>query len=200
MPRGTPLRIVGTDSAEVERALAAGELDCPACEGRLRPWGSARQRVVRGAGGEQRRRPRRTRCDECRVTHVLIWEDTLLRRRDEVTVIGAALAAKAAGHGHRWSAAVSGVPVSTVRGWLRRFAASVVEIRGWFTVLAHDLDRLLGPVQPQWSVFADAVEAVGVAARAAVLRLGVRAPWSFASAATGGRLLSNTGCPWVAIV
>ena len=131
---------------------------------------------------------------------MLIWEDTLLRRRDEVRVIGAALTAKAAGHGYRYSAVVLGVPVSTVRGWLRRFALAVVEIRGWFTVLAHDLDRLLGPILPQGSVFADAVEAVGVAARAAVLRLGVRAPWSFASAATGGRLLANTGCPWAAAV
>jgi len=192
------VRIVGTDSVEVERALAAGELGCPVCGGRLSPWGSARERVVRCVGGEQRRCPRRTRCVECRVTHVLIWEDTLLRRRDEVAVIGAALTAKAAGHGYRYSAVVSGVPVSTVRGWLRRFAAAVVEIRVWFTALAHDLDRLLSPVQPAGSVFADAVEAVGVAARAAVLRLGVRAPWSFASAASGGRLLSNTGCPWAA--
>jgi len=192
------VRIVGTDSVEVERALAAGELGCPVCGGRLSPWGSARERVVRCAGGEQRRCPRRTRCVECRVTHVLIWEDTLLRRRDEVAVIGAALTAKAAGHGYRYSAVVSGVPVSTVRGWLRRFAAAVVEIRVWFTALAHDLDRLLSPVQPAGSVFADAVEAVGVAARAAVLRLGVRAPWSFASAVSGGRLLSNTGCPWAA--
>jgi len=192
------VRIVGTDSVEVERALAAGELGCPVCGGRLSPWGSARERVVRCVGGEQRRCPRRTRCVECRVTHVLIWADTLLRRRDEVAVIGAALTAKAAGHGYRYSAVVSGVPVSTVRGWLRRFAAAVVEIRVWFTALAHDLDRLLSPVQPAGSVFADAVEAVGVAARAAVLRLGVRAPWSFASAASGGRLLSNTGCPWAA--
>ena len=194
------MRIVGTDSVEVERALAAGELECPVCEGRLSPWGSARQRVVRRVGREQRRCPRRTRCVECGVTHVLIWEDTLLRRRDEVAVIGAALTAKAAGHGHRWSAVVLGVPVSTVRGWLRRFAASVVEIRVWFTVLAHDLDRLLDALQPQQTMFGDAVEAVGVAARAAVLRLGVRGPWSFASAASGGRLLSNTGCPWAAIV
>ena len=70
----------------------------------------------------------------------------------------------------------------------------------WFTVLAHDLDRLLDALQPQQTMFGDAVEAVGVAARAAVLRLGVRGPWSFASAASGGRLLSNTGCPWAAIV
>ena len=38
-------------------------------------------------------------------------------------MIGAALAAKAAGNGGRRAAALVGVPVSTVRGWLRRFAA-----------------------------------------------------------------------------
>ena len=194
------MKIVGTDSVEVERALVAGELRCPVCDGRLSPWGSARERVVRCVGGDQRRRPRRALCGVCRVTHVLIWEDTLLRRRDEVTLIGVALTAKAAGHGHRWSAAALGVPVSTVRGWLRRFGASVEEIRAWFTVLAHDLDRLLGPVQPQRSAFADAVEAIGIAARAAVLRVGGRGPWSFASAVTTGRLLSNTGWPWSTIV
>ena len=77
------MKIVGTDSVEVERALVAGELRCPVCDGRLSPWGSARERVVRCVGGDQRRRPRRALCGVCRVTHVLIWEDTLLRRRDE---------------------------------------------------------------------------------------------------------------------
>jgi hypothetical protein len=31
----------------VEAALAAGELACPACSGRLSPWGFARSRDVR---------------------------------------------------------------------------------------------------------------------------------------------------------
>ena len=43
---------------------------------------------------------------------------------------------------------------------------------------------------------ADAVEAIAVAARAASMRLGPVPPWSFASAASGGRLLSNTGSPY----
>lgn len=190
------MKIVGTDPAEVERALVAGELDCPGCGGVLCPWGHARVRVLRRRGGEERRRPRRARCRDCAVTHVLIWEDTLLRRRDGVEVIGAALVAKARGHGHRRSASVLGVPASTVRGWLRRFAQAVEAVRVWFTVLAHDLDPLLEPLTPAGSVFGDAVEAIAVAARAGALRLGSRPPWSFASTATAGRLLSNTNCPW----
>ncbi len=91
-----------------------------------------------------------------------------------------------------------GLPVSTVRGWLRRFARSAEQVRVWFTVLAHDLDPLLAPIVPTGTAVGDAVEAVAVAARAASLRLAPVAPWSFASSASRGRLLSNTGWPWAA--
>jgi hypothetical protein len=47
-------------------------------------------------------------------------------------------------------------------------------------------------------VFADAVEVAAVAARAASLRPAPVAPWLFASQASRGRLLSNTGWPWAA--
>ena len=192
------MKIVGTDTLEVERTLLAGELECPGCGGRLGPWGSARWRVVRRPGGDEWRRPRRSRCVGCAATHVLISTDTLLRRRDLVEVIGAALVAKATGVGHRRAASMLGLPVSTVRGWLRCFTRGAESIRVWFTVLAHDLDPLLAPVAPTGSAVGDAVEAVAVAARASSLRLAPVAPWSFASAASRGRLLSNTGWPWAA--
>lgn len=89
-----------------------------------------------------------------------------------------------------------GVPVSTVRGWLRRFAANAEAVRVWFTVLAHDLDPMLAPLAATGTRLGDAVEAIAVAARAASLRLGSLGPWQFASAASRGRLLSNTGWPW----
>jgi hypothetical protein len=129
---------------------------------------------------------------------VLISTDTLLRRRDLVEVIGSALVAKALGVGHRRVASMLGLPVSTVRGWLRRFALNAEQVRVWFTVLAHDLDPLLAPIAPTGSAVGDAVEAVAVAARASSLRLVPVAPWSFASSASRGRLLSNTGWPWAA--
>lgn len=122
----------------------------------------------------------------------------LLRRRDAVEVIGAALAAKAGGVGHRQAALLVGVPPSTVRGWLRRMAVNAEQVRVWFTVLAHDLDPMLDPVAPTGTAVGDAVEAIAVAARAASLRLAPMAPWSFASTASRGRLLSNTSCPWAA--
>lgn len=190
------MKIVGTDAPEVERVLVAGALACPSCAGRLRPWGHARERVVRHRDAEERRRPRRSRCGRCSLTHVLVAEDCLLRRRDAVEVIGAALAAKASGHGHRRIARDLGRVASTVRNWLRRLATCAVAVRSFFTVLAHDLDPMLGAIEPASSVFADAIEAIACAARAAVGRLGPRGPWPFASAATGGRLLSNTSCPY----
>jgi hypothetical protein len=192
------LKIVGTDDAEVERALVAGEIECPDCGGWLRPWGSARRRVVRQRGCDERRRPRRSRCARCTVTHVLIRTDTLLRRRDLAEVIGAVLVAKAMGVGHRRAASMVGVPVSTVRGWLRRFAVNAEGVRVWFTVLAHRFDPMLAPLAATASLLGDAVEAVAVAARAASLRLAPLQPWWFASAASAGRLLSNTGWPWAA--
>lgn len=187
--------MVGTDAAEVERALLGGEIGCPGCGGRLAPWGWARHRVVRDANASQRRCPRRSRCAGCGVTHVLLAADSLARRRDLVAVIGSALMARARGASYRRAAAgIVGVTVSTVRGWLRRFTANAEEVRVLFTVLAHDLDPLLAPIEPTGSAVGDAVEAIAVAARAAAQRLAPVDPWQFASMASGGRLLCNTVC------
>ncbi len=188
--------IVGIDLVEVERGLSAGEIGCPNCAGGLRPWGSARRRVLRCSEAEVWRCPRRGRCVGCRRTHVLLSQDSLVRRRDEVEVIGAALVLKAAGDGHRRAAEKVGVPASTVRGWFRRFAANAEAVRVWFTLLAHGLDPVLAPISPTGSKVGDAVEAIAVGARAAAVRLGSLAPWQFAVRASQGRLLFNTGCPW----
>lgn len=182
--------MVGTDRAEVERALLAGELVCPSCAGVLGPWGHARSRASRGPDGTVRHRPRRARCTGCRSTHVLLAQAWLSRRADAVSVIGAALEAKSAGAGHRSIAAVLGRPACTVRGWLRRFAARAEQLRAEFTRLLVALDPLAGPVVPRASVLADALEAIGRAAAAVVLRLSPVRPWELAARVTGGRLLA----------
>lgn len=169
---------------------------CPACGVDLGPWGHARVRVLRRRdGGEDRVRPRRGRCRGCGKTHVLLGDDGLLRRRDEVGVIGEAIEAKAVGEGHRRIAGRLGVPAWRVRRWLRRFAERATAIRELFWRWAFALDVSLAPAGPGLGAFVDAVEAIGVAARAAVLAHGPRPVWCWASFASGGVLLSNTRCP-----
>jgi len=108
-------------SDDIEQLLVEGRMRCANCQGRLRPWGYARERVIRHGGLEARVRPRRTRCTECLATHVLLPSTTLLRHRDSTATIQAALVAHANGAGYRLVAAQHRVPMSTARGWLRRF-------------------------------------------------------------------------------
>lgn len=184
---------VGVDPVEVEAGLVSGALACPDCAGSLRGWGWARTRSLRGAAGPVVVRPRRSRCSSCRVSHVLLPVLALLRRADLVEVIGAALAAKAAGCGVRTIAAGLARPVETVRDWLRTFAARAEALRVWFTVLL--VDTGVDPVPPAQArtPFADAVAAVlgaVVAARSRWPRVGAVSPWWWASAASAGRLLA----------
>jgi hypothetical protein len=186
------LLIVEADEAVVERDLVAGLLACPRCGGVLARWGFARERVRRCRAGDLVLRPRRAKCRVCAGTHVLLGDRGLLRRQDEVAVIGAALAAMVAGRGHRRVAADAGVPASTVRGWRRALGLGAEAIRSHFTRCAHALDPQLGPVVSAGSAAADALEAVAVAARAFVLRFGSRPVWSVVSVLCGGALLCHT--------
>ncbi|HEV3295600.1 MAG TPA: DUF6431 domain-containing protein [Streptosporangiaceae bacterium] len=200
---------VGKDAGRVERLLSEGRLTCPVCGARLRGWGHARPRVIRGeGGGGWRLRPRRVRCGGCRRTHVLLPAFVLARRADAVAVIGAALAAAASGLGHRLVAERLGRPEATVRGWLRRFASRAEALRAGFTALACALDPDPLLPGPAGSLAADAVAAIVAAAAAAARRWGrdvfVLSAWELAAAVSSGRLLApgstpvplNTSCPW----
>lgn len=188
--------MVENDGGGVERDLAGGRMACPGCGGELRPWGFARWRVLRERACERKVRPRRSRCRSCLVTHVLLPAVALLRRRDLAAVIGEALRARYLdGASRRAVAAGAGVHPDTARGWLRRFVVRADDVRVAFTSLAHRLDAELGPIEPRGSPPVDALEAIGVAARAATRRLGPAPLWEFVAGASGGRLLSNTSCP-----
>jgi hypothetical protein len=184
---------VGVDAARVEERLVGGRLGCPGCGGVLGPWGWARVRVLRGGSAGVSVRPRRSRCRGCGGSHVLLPVFALLRRADAVGVIGAALAARAAGAGARRAAAVVGRPIETVRGWLRCFAHRAEVVRVVFTALLVGVG--VDPVPPaaMSSAFADAVAAV-VGASAAVRsrwpEVGELPLWALVSAVTGGRLLA----------
>jgi hypothetical protein len=183
---------VETDIAAVEERLRSGGLACPGCTGVLAGWGRARVRSVRGLDGLVWLSPRRSRCTGCRATHVLLPVLVLVRRADTVAVIGAALASRAAGLGHRRIAALVGRSPATVRGWLRRFAGRVEAVRvvftRWCRALAPD-PVLPGPAGSGW---ADALAAIDAAAAAAAARfsLGAVPVWQVAVAVSAGRLLA----------
>ncbi|MDQ2761426.1 MAG: helix-turn-helix domain-containing protein [Actinomycetota bacterium] len=184
--------IVCTEEALVEAELVGGRLGCPSCRGVLGPWGHGRERVLRCLSGDRLLVPRRARCRGCAGTHVLLPDLCLLRRQDEVVVIGAAVEAKVAGQGYRRIASRLGVPADTVRGWLRRFVERADQLRAHFTRWAVALDPELGSVGPAGGEVADAVEVIAVAVRAWVLRFGPGDPWRIASRLSGGGLLCNT--------
>lgn len=184
---------VGVDRAAVETALCGGELRCPVpdCGRRLAPWGSGRERGVRGAG---RLTPRRAICTGCRRTHVLLPASVLLRRADAVTVIGAALLAKASGDGHRRVAELVGRPATTVRGWLRRIGRVAARVLAVLAASAAEFGAEFGAPAPTTDPVGAVVELVGALARAAARRLGGSCePWRLAAVISGGRLLAPTG-------
>lgn len=188
---------VDPDEAVVEQRLTGGGLTCPDCAGVLGPWGHARERVVRRLQATSKRiRPRRSCCRRCARTHVLLPCWMLARRTDSVAVIGEALRAKTdEGLGFRPIAATLAVPEDTVRGWLRRFTIRAEHWRVVFTVKAAGLNPQLGPIKSRGSVFADAVEVIGLAAAAAAIRLEPRPPWQFAAQVSGGLLLAPAAGP-----
>lgn len=188
--------IVGIDSIAVETALISGKLRCPSCDGVLCPWAHARTRVVRLMGVVERRTFRRSRCSSCGKTHVLVPNDTLVRRRDGISVISSALLESASGTGHRKIAIRLGLPPETVRGWLRRARHRVEEIRVHFTTWSVALDGS-ALLLATGSALLDAINAIGHAGRAAVLRQIATDPWHFCSGVTFGMLLSNTNSPWL---
>ncbi len=124
---GDALIVTKTPPGRLGVAMATGRLRCSGCDSTLRPWGYARRRWVRDRGRYQRFRPRRARCTGCRRTHVVLPDRMLLRRLDRVEVIGAALTLSASGVGGRTISRRLGLPATTVRGWIRRFAARAAE-------------------------------------------------------------------------
>ena len=188
--------IVGTDEAAVEAALVNSRLNCPNCGSKLRPWGYGVERDVRSVERTERRRFRRSICRPCGGTHVLIHEDTLVRRRDAAEVVGMAVTARARGDGHRRIARALGRPASTVRGWLRRFASRAGVLRDHFVRWAHALDPSHDDRAVGGSAFADAVSAIGMLGMVAVRRFGPRPVWSIASFVTDGGLLCNMSSPF----
>jgi transposase-like protein len=156
----------------LEADLAAGVLACPACSGRLGPWGYARPREVRMLDGVRSLTPRRACCGGCGATHVLCPAWSVPRRRDGAEVIGEALRLAVGGAGHRRIARQLGRSPGTVRGWLRAARVRAGSVRAAATRWLVAVDQELVAVTPAGSELADAVEAVMLGVRAWVLRFG----------------------------
>lgn len=185
---------VEADPVLVETMLVRGQLGCPGCRSSLRPWGWAQSRWVRGIAAPLR--PRRARCSGCLLTHVLLPVTVLLRRAYAVEVVGAALARRAAGAGHRVIAAQLAVPAGTVRGWLRVMAGRLEPARLLLLQVAHRAAVDLRVPDSLGCPWRDLLAALGAATVAVIGRfgpVGVLGPvtaWKVAVAVSAGRLLA----------
>jgi transposase-like protein len=182
-----------------ERILQAGNMGCPRCPGRLRPFGHGRTRTVRGRGTATLRvTPRRARCGDCGGTQILLPTTLTVRRADSTEVIGAALAAKAGGAGFRAIAATLARPVSTVRSWLRRIPerhARWLYERAVDRAVQIDRELLVGPAQYP-TVLGQALNLLAGAALRYRERLGLPdTPWALIGFFAQGRLLAPSVTP-----
>jgi Homeodomain-like domain len=184
------------DVEQAEQDLTAGRLTCPSCAGTLRPWSWAPVRLVRQRDGTTRPvRPRRARCARCHATRVLLPASCQPRLADATEVVGAALAAKAAGLGYRRIAAQLARSPSTVRRWLRR-ARSDRHVAGLYcrgVARIHQLDPeiLAAGLPPQPTRLGDALQALAAAVAAYRRRVDRHVDgWALIGAFTTGRLLA----------
>jgi hypothetical protein len=143
----------------------------------------------------------RLRCGRCRVSHALLPAFALARRLDAAEAAGAVIARVAGGAcGVRPAAAAAGVPHTTARGWVRRFAVRAGELAVSFSALAVELGG--EAVRPLPDPLRSAVAAIGAAFRAAAGLPGwaVLGRWRFACTVTGGALLAaNATSPFLII-
>ena len=131
---------VSHDPDAVEFQLLAGELACPLCRGRLKPWGFGAGRSIRFQVPVAVRRfaPRRARCSDCAATHILLSWELAARRADSAAVIAEAVELNIVqGAGHRKIAKVLDRPETTVRDWLRAFRANAPAMVEAFTARVH---------------------------------------------------------------
>jgi hypothetical protein len=162
---------------------------------------SGYRRHVRDAGRCRKIFVPRLRCGRCRVTHALLPAFVLAWRLDTAEAVGGVIGQVAGGVcGVRPAAARLGVPYTTARGWVRRFACRGPELGVAFAALAVELGG--EPVCPAADPRGFALAAIGAAFGAAAALPGWFAVglWRFASAVSGGRLITaNTTSPWLIV-
>lgn len=177
--------------------VEVGEHACPGpdCERRRLGGWSGYWRWVRGPGTEQVW-IRRGRCSSCLHSPALLPDFLLERRLDEVEVIGHALALGIVGGlGMRSVADRLGVPMTTARGWRRRFQVHAPVLTAALVAVAVQLDPT--PVLLAGQGETAVLEALGATWQRAQQRFGERAPavWRFWSLISGGHALGTNRSP-----
>jgi len=173
---------------------------CPSCAGPLVFW-SGYRRHVRAAGRCRKVFVPRLRCGSCRVSHALLPAFVLAWRLDVAETVGTVVAEVAGGRcGVRPAAERAGVPYTTARGWVRRFAARAPQIGAGFAALAVDLGGLA--LSPPERPVRFALAAIGAAFAAASGLPGWAGlgSWRFASSVSGGKLIAaNITSPFLVV-
>jgi transposase-like protein len=187
--------------ASMGRAVQVPRPQCPSCRVPVVFWSGYWRHVRWQQGVERKIFIRRVRCRACGVTHALLPAFTLARRLDAADTAGVVIGQVAGGTcGVRPAAAAAGVPYTTARGWVRRFAARAAGLAVSFSALAAELGGEV--VRPLPDPLRSAVAAISAAFTAAAGLPGwaVLGRWRFASAVTGGSLLAaNAISPWLVI-
>lgn len=198
----TPLAIVFPCALSVSEYAAGGdkvevgELPCPGCGRRLRPW-SGYWRQLRG-GGQHRIWVRRGRCpaptERCQKTQALLPEFVVERRLDEVETIGAAAEMAVSRTGHWRSSVELGRPFSTVRDWQKRLRERAPQLLGMLTQQALRVGVEIGelPTRPLAAMVA-VLKAVWERSRAR--SPGVPGRWRLWNLLCGGRGMSRNTSP-----
>jgi len=195
-----PCPLTADAYASMGRAVKVPRPECPSCSSPVVFW-SGYWRHVRWQEQERKIFIPRVRCRGCGVSHALLPAFTLARRLDAAGQAGAVIGQVAAGAcGVRPAAAAAGVPYTTARGWIRRFAGRAGELAVSFSALCVELGGEV--VRPDPDRFRHAVAAISAAFAAAALLPGWAAlgRWRFASVVTGGSLLAaNASSPWLVV-
>ena len=186
--------------ASMGRGVKVPRPDCPSCLVPVVFW-SGYWRHVRWLERERKIFIPRVRCRACGVSHALLPAFILARRLDAAETAGAVIGQVTGGAcGVRPAAAAAGVPYTTARGWVRRFAARAGELAVSFSALAVELGGEVVRPLPDRCRFAVAAIMAGFAAAAGLPGWAVLGRWRFASAVTGGSLLAaNASSPFLII-
>lgn len=189
-----PCPLTVHEYAAAARNLELSRPDCPKCDGQMSFWGWYTRQVR--VEVDLRLTIRRVRCSACSVSHGLVPEFVAIGRLDSVEVIGEALTEMATGASIAATAEKSGVPFSTVRGWLRRLRRRAATLtKGFLRALVA-----LGDLPPRLSSCELQTVLIAASAAAAALsrRSGGGSTWRLANRIVGGHLLTtNIDPPWI---